>query len=100
MRKIPPYQGGVSKFNILAHRLGFRTYGEGAVRMVQHHPQATTQMSHSDTPSFNLFVTVQKLYPPIEFTYPSQTGLQAARSHHKDYRRDSRPSHNGQPQGL
>ena len=49
MRKIPPYQGGVSKFNILAHRLGFRTYGEGAVRMVQHHPQATTQMSRSDT---------------------------------------------------
>lgn len=52
MRKIPPYQGGVSKFNILALRLGFRTYGEGAVRMVQHHPQATTQMSHSDTSLF------------------------------------------------
>ncbi len=52
MRKIPPYQGGVSKFNILALRLGFRTYGEGAVRMVQPHPQATTQMSHSDTPLY------------------------------------------------
>ncbi len=27
--------GGVSKFNILAHRRGFRPDGEGAVRMVQ-----------------------------------------------------------------
>ena len=28
-------EGGVSKSNILAHRCGFRPYGEGAVRMVQ-----------------------------------------------------------------
>lgn len=28
-------EGGVSKFNILAHRRGFRPDGEGAVRMVQ-----------------------------------------------------------------
>ena len=28
-------EGGVSKFNILAHRLYFRPNGEGDVRMVQ-----------------------------------------------------------------
>ena len=28
-------EGGVSKFNILAHRLGFLPYGEGAVRIVR-----------------------------------------------------------------
>jgi hypothetical protein len=35
--------GGVSKFNILAHRLGFRPDGESTVRMAQ--------MGHYDTPS-------------------------------------------------
>ncbi len=75
MRKIPPYQGGVSKFNILAHRLGFRTYGEGAVRMVQPHPQATTQMSYSHTPSF-----VETAYSVILSTWTRRTDLTRRRA--------------------
>lgn len=38
----------VSNFDILAQRRGFRPDGKGAVRMA--HLQATTRISHYDTP--------------------------------------------------